>query len=261
MSAHTIVIGDIHGRNAPFEVILEKIDDLYGTDPHDVTIALVGDLVDRGPASRDVVELVVQGVREERIVCVLGNHDEMFLQALVLFRQDLVESAGLDPSEQESLVAGFRFAPERVLHHWLGQGGVETIRSYGCDPFRPGTWNIPPDHIRTLATLPLAWSDGTVTVTHARAPEHAVDEALRWGSRPWMISESARTELLWNRTPVPPPHGTIHVCGHTPRQAPLEDGSTREIDTGCVFGGALTAYILQEDAYIVVPCTADYAER
>jgi len=261
MSTHTIIIGDIHGRSVPFEVILEKTDDLYGTDPHGVTVVLVGDLVDRGPSSRDVVEIVVRGIREERLACVLGNHDEMFLQAVILFRRDLVETAGLDPEDQERLVSGFRFAPERVLHHWLKQGGVETIRSYGGDPFRPETWEIPPDHLRTLATLPLAWSNGIVTVTHARAPEHAVDEAMRWGNRPWMISESARNDLLWNRAPVPAPHGAVHVCGHTPRRTPLEDGTTREIDTGCVFGGALTAYILEEDAYIVVPCSPDYAPK
>ncbi|MFP4151671.1 MAG: metallophosphoesterase [Alkalispirochaeta sp.] len=261
MSTHTIVIGDIHGRIVPFEVILEKIDELYGSDLNGGTIALVGDLVDRGPSSRDVVDLVVRGIRDDRLICVLGNHDEMFLQAIILFRRDLLEEAGLNPEEQERLVAGFRFARERVLHHWLEQGGVDTIRSYGGDPYRPETWRIPPEHIATIATLPLAWANGSVTVTHARASEHAVDEAIRWKERPWMISESVRNELLWNRTPVPSPHGTIHVCGHTPRRAPLEDGKTREIDTGCVFGGVLTAYILEEDAYIAVPCAGDYASQ
>jgi serine/threonine protein phosphatase 1 len=249
------VIGDIHGRLSAFTAILDQIERvsvISSTPPH---IVLVGDLVDRGPESAAVVDRVRREVSHGALHCVLGNHDEMFLQVLLLFRPDLLHAAGIDPELQEPLVAGFRFAPDRVLEHWLSQGGTATIRSYDGTPRRPDTWAIPAEHVRLFATLPLAWTSGAVTVTHARADRRAIAEALAYPDEPWRVSERSRYSLLWNRESVQAVDEGVHVCGHTPRTAPFVDGRTREIDTGCVFGRVLTAWCAGTDTYIYTPCS------
>ncbi|MDA3948938.1 MAG: metallophosphoesterase [Spirochaeta sp.] len=255
MRDNLFVIGDIHVKFAAFEAMLEKIESSTATASSPPRIVLVGDLVDRGPESAAVVARVAEGVTRGSLECVLGNHDEMFLQALLLLRPDLVRDAGIDAATQEPLVAGFRFAPKRVLKHWLGQGGAATIRSYGGDPWRPDTWTIPTDHVRLLATLPLAWSVDGVTVTHARANRHAITEALARADEPWRVSERSRYSLLWNRESVQAVEDGVHLCGHTPRESPMTDGRTREIDTGCVFGRSLTAYCARDGTYIYTSCT------
>lgn len=254
MSPELFVIGDIHGKLSALTAMLDQIGRISVTAPDAPRIVLVGDLVDRGPESAAVVERIRRDVVNGTLHCVLGNHDEMFLQVLLLFRPDLVTAAEIDPATQEPLVAGVRFAPNRVLEHWLSQGGTTTIRSYDGTPRRPDTWTIPAEHVRFLVTLPLAWTSGEVTVTHARADRRAVKEALEYADEPWLVSERSRYSLLWNREAVQAVDTGVHVCGHTPRTAPVTDGRTHEIDTGCVFGRMLTAWCAGNNTYIYTPC-------
>ena len=248
-----IAIGDVHGRFPEFESLMAALEERYR--PGGVFVILVGDLVDRGPRSAAVVAAVRRIVETGRGACVLGNHDEMMLQAVLLHRADLVEAAGLDPSQMESLVGEFRFAPQQVLRHWVSQGGGETIRSYGGDPWRPASWEIPPEDVGFLARLPLAWAGSGMVVSHARAGEAALQEALAYRERPWAVSTAARHQLLWSRSAPADPPATFHVSGHTPREEPLRRERAIEIDTGCVFGNRLTAYDPEEDLLLQIPCS------
>lgn len=219
------------------------------------TIFFVGDLVDRGPDSAGCVQLVMEGVRKGHFRCILGNHDEMLIQNLLLYRPDLVQAAGIDPAEQEVLVQPYRAIPERVLRLWLTQGGSETIHSYGGRPADPGTWTIPEDHISFLASLPLAISDGELLITHAWADAESAKSALAHQEDPWNIPPDLRQTLLWNRErPEQRPPG-IHVSGHTARKEPLVTGGSIGIDTGCCFGHRLTAYTPEEELFLQYPCS------
>jgi serine/threonine protein phosphatase 1 len=250
----TVVIGDIHGELDALTFLLEQLEQNHEVSPENHHIVFVGDLVDRGSRSAEVVSLVRSMADRGAAYCVLGNHDEMFLQVLLLFRRDLYITAGLDPEQHDSIVDHFRFAPDRILSHWVSQGGGKTIRSYQGVPSRPETWKVPPEDVAFLARLPLVWRRGEITVTHARAHPGAVAEGLLHPEAPWKISTPSRASLLWDRDPVESVSDGIHVCGHTPRKTPMRDGHTREIDTGCVYGGTLTAYIVEDDLFLGMPC-------
>ncbi len=250
----TAIVGDVHGEAEILTYLLDELSDRHNVTPENYNFVFVGDLVDRGPRSAEVVSTVRKMVAEGSAFCVLGNHDEMFLQVLLLYRQDLFLSAGLDPEEHASIVDDFRFAPDRILSHWIDQGGGKTIRSYRGNPLDPQTWDVPPEDIAFLAQLPLVWKMGDVTVTHARAHPQAITEGLIHRERPWDISAASRASLLWDRDRVESVSKGIHICGHTPRKTPVRDGRTREIDTGCVYGGTLTAYLVEDDLFLGLPC-------
>jgi len=254
MIMREIAIGDIHGKRGEMEILLAAVRERYAPEP--VMFIFVGDLVDRGPDSSGVIAAVQNLCDRNEAVCVLGNHDELFLQSVLVMRPDRITEGGLDARVMEPLVRDVRGAPQQLLNHWINQGGGETLRSYGAVPRKPETWNvIPPEHLCFLAMRPLAWSGERMDVSHARAGAGALLEALHYTDRPWDIAEPLRYELLWNRDMPNDPPERLHVSGHTPREAPLRRRNAVEIDTGCVFGNRLTAFDPQDDQYLQVPCS------
>ncbi len=249
-----IAVGDIHGKFRETEELLAAVRERYA--PEAIRFVFVGDLVDRGPESAQVITLVSSLCQRGEAVCVLGNHDELFLQAVLLLRPDLLRTAGLIPEEMEPIVADFRFAPQRLLDHWITQGGGATLRSYGAVPRSPDTWDvIAREHLQFVAMLPLAWSGEHFDVSHARGGAQAILHGVACASRPWELPEAVRNELLWNRNEPEDPPERLHVSGHTPREEPLRRRNAVEIDTGCVFGHRLTAFDPQDDLYLQVPCS------
>ncbi|MFL2985117.1 MAG: metallophosphoesterase [Candidatus Poseidoniaceae archaeon] len=95
------VIGDVHGFNKTLRCLVEKINPQEGD-----YVVLLGDLIDRGPNSYDVVQFAKSS---DNIVCVKGNHEKMMIETLSL--QGL-ESPGID------------------LATWLYNGGLATATSY-----------------------------------------------------------------------------------------------------------------------------------
>src|SRR4051794_27405372 len=98
MSGRTIAIGDIHGCSKALEAILDAI----RPRPDDEIVTL-GDYINRGPDTRGVIEWLIDLGRRCRLVPILGNHDQMLLEA----------RPGLHPTT------------------WLSMGGVATLDSYG----------------------------------------------------------------------------------------------------------------------------------
>src|SRR5271157_5082376 len=117
-AARTIAIGDIHGCLLALNAILGAID----PQPDDVIVTL-GDYVNRGPDSRRVLERLIALAGQCRLVPILGNHDEMLLQARY----------GLHPRT------------------FLGMGGIATLASYGASS-PPDVSVIPDEHIAFLET-------------------------------------------------------------------------------------------------------------
>lgn len=258
------IIGDVHGCARELHGLLELLAERYGTASAsqstgyavpEGTIYFVGDLVDRGPDSAEVVKSVRSGVEAGIFRCILGNHDEMLLQNLLLLRPDLVEAAGVDPTEQENLVGGYRWASHRILRHWLAQGGAETIRSYGGIPSDPQSWAVPEEDIAFIARLPLAIHEGGLVLTHAWADSASVDAALLHRDDPWNIPRDTREKLLWNRDPPSSPPAGLHISGHTARREPLVTERAIGLDTGCCFGNRLTAYSPGEEIFLQYPCS------
>lgn len=139
----TYVIPDIHGRNDLLCDGLVEIAAHSGGVPG--VIVTIGDYVDKGPASKEVVERLRSGVGEGwSLVTLKGNHDAMMVEAL------------RSPSKMTA---------------WIGKGGDAALASYGGDPAA-----VPQAHIDWLDGLRLMHVDAHRLYVHAGVdPEIALD--------------------------------------------------------------------------------------
>lgn len=216
----TYAIGDVHG-------CLEQLVELEQAIAQDARnfsgirlVVLMGDYVNRGPQSREVLDyLTAPPPAGLHRLALAGNHDVVF--------SDVV-SGVLSPGEL------------------LGFGGDATYRSYGCDfsEYDAGLQLnerrlreeldalVPPLHRRFLATLPLSLETPTHFFAHA-------------GARPGLaFAEQTPQDLLWNRLPTPAEPGSFAkpvVHGHSVVNEPFADEESIALDTGACFGGPLTA--------------------
>jgi len=221
-------IGDIHGcgdrLRALHDLILadsERVAARSGAAERTVAIYL-GDYVDRGVESREVVDVLLsKPLPGFDCVYLKGNHEDFLLRFL---------ERGEDS------------AP------WLLNGGDATLRSYGVDPYAggrdPGPRGLraalaaamPEAHLRFFCGLRLSHVEGDYLFVHA-------------GLRPGIaLGEQDPEDLLWIRTPFldsRADHGKIVVHGHTPTSVPEVRDNRIGIDTGAVYGGPLTALVLQ----------------
>lgn len=164
-------IGDIHGRVDLLDKLLTKIDADLATNPASIGIEVyLGDYIDRGPASREVVDRLVARNQTFRAVFLKGNH-ETFLTSFVT-----------NPP---------------VLKDWQLLGGVATLKSYGIAPPINATENVhaqlaskfdqvlPAAHRRFLNNLRSSFTCGDFFFVHA-------------GIRPGIpIAKQREEDLLW----------------------------------------------------------------
>ena len=106
------VVGDVHGRLDLLDRLLAEIDrEIAARPPRKILLVFLGDLIDRGPSSAQVVERLRSYRRDgTQTVFLLGNHEEVLLRILD-------GDASLIPS-------------------WLRFGGAQCLKSYGADPRR-----------------------------------------------------------------------------------------------------------------------------
>jgi serine/threonine protein phosphatase 1 len=198
-SARTIAIGDIHGCLAALEAILRVVD-----PRQDDTLITLGDYVDRGPDSRGVIERLIRLETECRLVPLLGNHDEAFLEAL----------QGQD------------------LEYWLAMGGVATLESYRSPS---GGGNIPEEHIAFVRNCTPYFETETHIFLHGSYdPGLPMTEQAR---------ETLLWESLRGAIPGPHCSGKTVIVGHTAQKTGeiLDLGHLKCIDTWCYGEGWLTA--------------------
>ena len=212
-------IGDIHGlddRLAALHRLVAR--DLAARPVARPLLLHIGDYVDRGPDSAGVVARLLAGppVPGLPVVNLMGNHERTMLDAL----------------------AGERAAAT----DWLIGGGREALASWRLDPAEPPTaWRagVPAAHQAFLRGLALHHRAGGYLFVHA-------------GIRPGVPLEAqAEEDLLRIRGPFlhsGAAHGAVVVHGHTPvRHGPEVHGNRIAIDTGAVFGRALTCLVLEGD--------------
>ncbi|RBI73941.1 serine/threonine protein phosphatase [Roseovarius sp. TE539] len=216
MTRPIYAVGDIHGQKAMLDEALGRIeaDDAGRNAP----VVFLGDLVDRGPDSRGVIETLRSGRAAGRNWIVLrGNHDQMFLD----FLDGHSDGRG-----------------------WMGEnlGGSETIASYGIMA-RAGTIDpaaaraaIPRAHHDFLSGLPFHHLDGGLLFVHAGiAPGVALDH-------------QAKDDLIWIREPFLSwrgPHPWLVVHGHTPLHHPAHFGNRVDLDGGAGFGRPLVPAVFE----------------
>jgi serine/threonine protein phosphatase 1 len=211
-SGRLFAIGDVHGCVTELARLVEAIPAGAGD-----TIAFVGDYIDRGPDSRGVIEFLLDWRTRTpaRTVFLKGNHEDMAL--------------------------AFLGRPGQWGEAWLRNGGSAALRSYGIDPETPQAEiaaRLPGKHLDFLDGLATSFGWGEFLIVHA-------------GIRPGVALPAQQTEdLLWIREEfLDHPHhlGATVIFGHTPhRHIVVELPYKIGIDTGCVYGGALSCIVLPE---------------
>ena len=220
-------IGDIHGRVDLLDQLLKAIeaDFIRAPVPHSIEVFL-GDYIDRGPASRQVLDLLIERGRTHRTVFLKGNH--------------------------EALLATF-IADPSTLGDWQRLGGLETLMSYGLTPLINARTQVelaeafaqalPLSHEKFLHDLKTSFTCGDYFFVHA-------------GVRPGVPLQKQREEdLLWIRHEFlhcEENFGKIIVHGHTPVQQPDIRSNRINIDTGAYATGRLTCLVLEADKMGVV---------
>ncbi len=224
-------VGDIHGRID----LLRRLNARIRTDAEAAradsrAVVYLGDYVDRGGHSRDVLDcLIEEPLPGFETVCILGNHEAFLLEFLD------------DPGRGDL---------------WVFNGGDATLRAYGIDvngtEFLAGGWErlrdrflegLPEHHLDFLRGLPLMHVEGDYVFVHA-------------GLRPGVPLESqAREDLLWIRESFLDHEGELGkvvVHGHTPFKEVQVRPNRIGIDTGAWMSDTLTCVVLHggERAFI-----------
>ena len=199
--SRSFAIGDVHGCDVALDVLLDRLQ-LTSTD----RAIFLGDLIDRGPDSRRVIEMGLQTSRFCRCDLILGNHEEMLLEALH------------DPR-------GVRF--------WLECGGDATLESYGGR-----LEDIPDEHLEFLRAAVPYIETGTDILVHANLdPDVPLAEQtadwLRWNKLTgWERPHPSGKRVLCGHTEMP--DGIPHMAN-----------GWVMLDTSAYRGGFLTALDLQ----------------
>lgn len=218
------VIGDVHGRLDLLEALLARVEgDVNARPKRKTSIVFLGDLIDRGPASAGVLELLRTFQPEfAKTIFLMGNHEEVLLR----------------------IAAG----ESSLIPSWLRFGGKETLASYGVDPSSLANLPeakavakvneaIPKGHLNFLSTFADTVSFGDYLFVHA-------------GIRPGVeLAAQSKTDLRWIRDPFLQDRSErdfVVVHGHTIRQEIEVTPNRIGIDTGAFYTGVLTALAIEK---------------
>ena len=215
-------VGDIHGRADLLSDLFMRIDDDLGARPTINSVQVfLGDYIDRGPNSRQVIDLLIARQRRRDVLFLKGNHEDCALRFLS------------DPT---------------VLPAWQSIGGVHTLLSYGVMPTRgddPESQHkvsialreaMPDSHRCFIGGLALSFTCGDYFFVHA-------------GVRPGVpLQRQSQRDLLWIRDDFllhEENFGKVVVHGHTPIYKPEIRSNRINIDTGAYATGQLTCLVLE----------------
>lgn len=220
-------LGDIHGHLGKLEHALALIEQDGGAD---APLVFVGDLVDRGPQSREVIQYLIDGIASGKDWTVLkGNHDRLF----EWFMED-------EP----------RHDPYQLVNmHWFDprMGGIETMASYGVavtpserlyKVHAEAKAKVPQSHVDFLGSLKTHHQVGDLLFVHA-------------GIRPEVaLEDQTETDMVWIRQEFhnyTDPHPWLVIHGHTPIEKNTHYGNRINIDGGAAFGRELVPIVIDGD--------------
>jgi protein phosphatase len=238
------IIGDLHGCADELEILLDQLGYQISTDPQlerpvfqhseGRKLIFLGDLMDRGPRNLDTYQIVRSMVKTGSALCVPGNHDTKLLRKLD--GRDVKVAHGLQTTLDEI----------DALSEEEKQTTIQEMR----------------DFIRSLISH-YVLDDGNLVVAHAGMKQEFQGRG----------SGKIRDFALYGETTgetdefgLPVRHNwaaeyrgdAMVVYGHTPIPEPKWLNRTINIDTGCVFGGSLTALRYPEKEFVSVPANREY---
>ncbi|MFL2785979.1 MAG: metallophosphoesterase family protein [Paracoccaceae bacterium] len=218
-------VGDIHGQLVQLEAALIAIAKDGGKD---AAVVFIGDLVDRGPDSRRVIELLISLCAEGRNFTIIkGNHDRMF----EWFMQ-------IPTRHDPRLLVGMHWFHDRL-------GGRETMASYGVDVH--DRRNLIDVHKDALEKVPQAHVDFLKSLNI----KHVVNDKLfvHAGIRPGVaLDQQTEADLLWIRQEFHAhqgPHAHLVIHGHTPIDTPTHYGNRINLDGGAGLGRPLVPVVIE----------------
>jgi len=217
-------IGDIHGEREKLDRLHRMIlADARGRAATRRIAVYLGDYVDRGPDSAGVADrLIANPLPDFESVYLMGNHEDFLLQFL--------DAAG-------SMAA------------WFYNGGIQTLESYDVDIRGDDVWMTDPRRLQEefRARLPLSHRAffEALALHHIQGDYLFVHAGIRPGRA---LAAQSRADLLWIRDDFlasDADHGHVVVHGHTPCDEVEIRPNRIGIDTGAVYGGKLTALVLE----------------
>ncbi|WP_245897379.1 AAA family ATPase [Hymenobacter nivis] len=240
------LIGDVHGCYHELRALLEKL----GYALHDEPVAdvrdlgirvtppagrraiFLGDLVDRGPASPQVLRLVMSMVRAGTALCMPGNHDIKLLRHLngkkVTVNHGLAETLAQLEAEPEAFKGDVRRFLDGLVSHYVLDGGSLVVAHAGLPEAMQGRGS---GAVRAFALF----GESTGEIDEFGLP-------VRYE---WAREYRGRALVAFGHTPVPDAEWL---------------NNTIDLDTGCVFGGRLTALRYPERELVAVPAAQVYSE-
>lgn len=183
----------------------------------------VGDLINRGPESHRAIKLA----KKYDVRCILGNHEVRLLEAKQQKNPDMLKSTDLETYHQLTK-ADWKFL--KKLPPYIYRKKLKTVIVHAG--FLPKiTWHK--QDITTITQIRYIDADGNMATTDA--PSGATSWADSWKGNPFV------------------------VYGHNARPEVFKRKGSIGIDTGCVYGGQLTAYIVEDQSIVQVPAKTKYA--
>lgn len=211
-------IGDVHGYDDMLGLLHDEIFKELDSEA-ETTIIHLGDYVDRGSKSKQVIDRIIKlqseaeafGPPTLKIINLLGNHEDMLIKA--------AEASNYDP-----------------IWLWEQNGGDKTLQSYGVDAAK----NILKDHLKYLKTLSFQYrvEKDKLLFVHAGI-EPSVFPNLEKETAIWIRSHRFFNDYKWDN---PKLQDWLVVHGHSPINETGEYSPRRiNVDTGVCFGGRLSA--------------------
>ena len=240
------IIGDVHGCYDELLALLADlgyiVEEELVADVRDLGIRVtppagrraifLGDLVDRGPASPQVLRLVMSMVRSGAALCVPGNHDSKLLRHLngkkVTANHGLAETLAQLEGESDSFKGQVRQFLDGLVSHYVLDGGKLVVAHAGLTEEMQGRGS---GAVRAFAM----YGETTGEIDEFGLP-------IRYE---WAREYRGRAMVVFGHTPVPDAEWL---------------NNTIDIDTGCVFGGRLTALRYPERELMAVPAARVYCE-
>ena len=212
----TFVVGDVHGRAAQLQTLLEMLPRDEAVD----MLVFLGDLIDRGPDAPASVELVMKLQREnpERVLCLRGNHEQMLL--------DFIEGS-----------ANLWITPvtggERTFEQYTGKRLSVTKEQDLDEARRTVESSVPAEHLDFMHALPYYYEDDYAIYVHAgldrnKHPRDTAPQSLLWMRDMEFYKNYRGKPCIFGHTPTP----LLPLRGRVGRHGIYISHSAIGIDTG-----------------------------
>jgi protein phosphatase len=243
------IVGDVHGCKDELLALMDQLGWRSSVEqgwhhPEGRLLVFVGDLVDRGPDSLGVLRLVAELCRQERALLVRGNHDDKLRRLLRGNDVKVDAHSASTVAELDALTPEAHAALAEEVLPMLERSPYWAL----LDPRPEGGWGVVVAHA--------AWKPQV-----ARSKLDFARFYCLYGPTTGKIDADGYPERIDWRASYPD-NAPLCVVGHTPYIGPVvQRGQTICLDTGCVFGGHLTALRWPEHTFVQIPALRSYTEH